>query len=261
MLPFFRKRARTLAVDPFSPQRRGVIDRFVRNGLYAKAFRKKDHRLLRTFLSSYWGHEAKNFHEFAQDRFQRMFLNHDVEVIDALEEHLQSQDFDQLYEIGCGGGQVIEYLCKRLTSIKHFTGIDLGEAQIKENQKCFHEPKISFQVADAVDWVPKNAKSKSIFLTNGGVIEYFLQEELQMLFGHIATERAPAAIVVIETIGSDHVLDTETDSLIYGREMSFSHNYPHLLREAGFTIEHQSERPGYLEDGGGRWLRVLAVKN
>ena len=260
LLPFFKARSQDVESDPFGKPW-GIIDRFIRNGLYAEAFQKKDHRRLRKFLSNYWGHEAKNFHEFCEDRFQRMFLNHDVEVIDALEEHLQSQELNQLYEIGCGGGQVIEYLCNRMTSINHFTGIDLGEAQIEENRKNYHNPKLSFQTADAVEWIPKNAEARSIFLTNGGVFEYFLQEELESLFRHIASQRAPAAIVVVETIGSDHDLETEKDSLIYGREMSFSHNYPHLFREAGFTIAHQSERQGYPEDGGGRWIHSNSLSH
>ncbi len=86
-----------------------------------------------------------------------------------------------------------------------------------------------------------------------------MQDDLKQLFRHLAEQRKPAAVVMIETIGSDHDLETEKDSLIYGREMSFSHNYPHLLQHAGFEIIHQSERPGYEIDGGGRGLTVLAV--
>ncbi len=41
--------------------------------------------------------------------------------------------------------------------------------------------------------------------------------------------------------------------------MVFSHNYPHLLKSAGFDIVSCSERPGDPIDGGGRWIRVLAV--
>ena len=44
-------------------------------------------------------------------------------------------------------------------------------------------------------------------------------------------ESAPS-LVVVETVANDHDLDTERDSLVYGREMSFSHNYPHLIERA-----------------------------
>ena len=258
LLPLYRGRIEAVEAAPFGSD--GQIHRLVRNGLYAQALEQGNFAKLRGYLSKYWGQEAKNFHEFAQDRFQRMFRNHEVEVIDALEEHLQSQDFDQLYEIGCGGGQVLSYLADRLTSIDEFVGVDLGAAQIKANVETIDHPKMAFHAADAVEWVPSNANPRSIVLTNGGVFEYFLREELQRLFAHIAGNLAPAAVAVVETIGSDHDLDAHEESFVYGRELSFSHNYPHLLREAGFEIVHQSERVGYEEDGGGRWMRILAMK-
>jgi SAM-dependent methyltransferase len=260
LLPFFEERAAHVEAAPFGKPWNS-LDRLLRSGLYSEAFRRKDHKRLRAFLSNYWGNEAKNFHEFTQDRFERMFLNHDVAVIEALEEQMKSSSYEQLYEIGCGGGQVIEYLCIRLTSLRQFTGIDLGEDQIVQNRKHYDHAKLAFETADATEWLPKHALANSIFLTNGGVLEYFLQDDLEVLFSHIGSHRKPAAVVVIETIGSDHDLETEQDSLIYGREMSFSHNYPHLLRQAGFEIVHQSDRPGYEIDGGGRWLRVLATAN
>jgi len=116
-----------------------------------------------------------------------------------------------------------------------------------------------FEAADATQWIPEHASSNSVFVTNGGVFEYFLQEELETLFKFFADQRKPAAVALVETIGTDHNLEREKDSLIYGREMSFSHNYPHLLEQAGFTIKHQSERVGFEVDGGGRWIRVLAM--
>ena len=86
-----------------------------------------------------------------------------------------------------------------------------------------------------------------------------MREELESLYRYIAENCKPAAVVVIETVAVDHDLDNEPDSYVYGRELAFSHNYPQLLREAGFTIEFHSERPGEAVDGGGRWVRLLAV--
>lgn len=262
LLPLFRGRIERVEAEPFGFD--GRIHRLVRNGLYARALEQGDFAKLRGYLSKYWGQEAKNFHDAWQDRFERMFLKHDVVVVDELEEAMASlpdnAGFDHLYEIGCGGGQVLSYLADRLTGIDELVGIDLGAEQIKANVATYDQPKMSFHAADAVEWVPTNAKPCSVVLTNGGVFEYFLKEELQSLFAHIAEILAPAAVVVVETIGSDHDLDAHQESFVYGRELSFSHNYPHLLREAGFEIVHQSERTGYEADGGGRWLRVLATK-
>ena len=262
LLPFFPSRVKHVEDGPFASD--GRLHRILRNGLYARALERGDFAGLRNFLSKYWGQEAKNFHDAWQDRFERMFLKHDVIVIDELEKAMAAlpdgRAFDHLYEIGCGGGQVLSYLAERLTGIDKFSGIDIGKEQIEANRGSYNDPKISFYAADAVDWMPANAKPRSVILTNGGVFEYFLREELQNLFDHIAQQLTPAAIAVVETIGSDHDLDAHPETFVYGRELSFSHNYPHLLREAGFEIIHQSERTGYEEDGGGRWLRILALK-
>ena len=64
---------------------------------------------------------------------------------------------------------------------------------------------------------------------------------------------------IIETIGSDHDLAKEHDSLVYGRELAFSHNYPHLMEKAGLNVVYHSERDGSITHGGGRWLRVLGI--
>jgi cyclopropane fatty-acyl-phospholipid synthase-like methyltransferase len=258
LLPFFRGRAEQVAAAPFGKPW-NALDRLLRSGLYSEAFRKKDHRRLRAFLSNYWEEEAKNFHDGWKDRFERMFLKHDVEVIDALEEEMKGLAFERLYEIGCSGGQVLEYLAERLASLQRLTGIDLGEDQIAANRKQYDNSKMVFEAADATQWIPEHASSNSVFVTNGGVFEYFLQEELETLFKFFADQRKPAAVALVETIGTDHNLEREKVSLIYGREMSFSHNYPHLLEQAGFTIKHQSERVGFEVDGGGRWIRVLAM--
>ena len=170
LLPFFEERVGHVEAAPFSKPWNS-LDKLLRSGLYSEAFRRKDHKRLRAFLSNYWGHEAKNFHDHAHDRFERMFLNHDVEVIGALEEEMKTSAFEQLYEIGCGGGQVLEYLSKRLTNLQHLTGIDLGEDQINQNRDHYNHPELVLEAADASEWLPKHALTNSIFLTNGGVLE------------------------------------------------------------------------------------------
>ncbi|MEM8487005.1 MAG: hypothetical protein AAF564_15745 [Bacteroidota bacterium] len=90
------------------------------------------------------------------------------------------------------------------------------------------------------------------------MFEYFLQQELEVWFAHIANELSPVYVGLIETLGFDHDLDKAQNSLIYGREMAFSRNYPCLLKDAGFEIVHQSEQFGAKEHGRGRWIRVLA---
>lgn len=238
----------------------GAFDRMLRNGLLAKAYWSGNHAKQRELFSHYWAQEADGDEHVWRDRFEREFLGHNVAIIDVLEKEIEAKNFERLYEIGCGHGQVLEYLANRLLFIDEFIGIDISEEQIQKNKAQFAHSKMAFHAADAVEWIIENAKPNSIFLTNGGVFEYFLQSELETIFQHVAKSLSPAIIGVVETMGSDHNLDKETDSLIYGRELAFSHNYSHLLRSAGFKILHQSEQRGAKTHGGGRWIRVLACK-
>ncbi|MEC5128114.1 methyltransferase domain-containing protein [Verrucomicrobiales bacterium BCK34] len=258
-----RKRQAVIEKEPFANDA-NILNRLIRNGLYAKAFKQEDHVKLRNFFSHYWGKEAAAFHEGWNDRFERMFLKHDVSVIHDLEklisERKADEPFRHLYEIGCGGGQVLTYLHDRFGNFTSLTGIDLGEEQIANNRKASTTQRTAFEAADANKWIPENAKSNSVILTNGGVFEYFLQSELEALFSFAAANLGPVAICLVETIATDHDLDKEPDSLVYGREMAFSHNYPQLLKAAGFSIVTCTERAGFSEDGGGRWIRVLAIK-
>ena len=264
LVRIFPGKAERIARTPFLKSST-KLDHLFRNGLYAEAFLAKDHRKLRAFLSHYWENEASDFTTDWQDRFDRMFLQHDVAVVDELEKFIaDSSDpsvFSQLYEIGCGGGQVLRYIADRLECVELFEGIDLGSEQIAENNRNSDNESISYHTADATEWIPANALPQSIFMTNGGVFEYILREELQTLFSHIGERLKPAAIAIVETVAVDHDLDNEPESFVYGRELAFSHNYPALLRDAGFSIRYQSERGGESIDGGGRWLRLLAVKS
>lgn len=236
----------------------------IRNGLLGQAFIKRDQARLRRLLAAYWGEYASKFHDDWDDRFERIFLGRDLEVVALLDAWIAEradagEPAEHLYEIGCGGGRLLAFLAERYPALFEFTGIDLGSTRIEINRATYPDPRLQFHATEAVSWIPEHAKPGGIFLTNGGVFEYFLEEELRHLFRWIATQREPSAILLIETIGTDHDIATERQSLVYGREMAFSHNYPHLLGEAGFTIRHCSERVGSEEDGGGRWIRIFAT--
>ncbi len=236
----------------------------VRNGLLGQAFLRRDHARLRRYLSAYWGEYATRFHDDWDDRFERLFLGRDLGMVDHLGEWISEraasgEPVRRLCEIGCGGGRLLAFLAERFPELEELIGIDIGEARIELNRSTYPDRRLQFHAADAVEWIPGHAKPHSVFVTNGGVLEYFLEEELARLFGWIASHCHPAAVLLIETIGTDHDLGSEPGSLVYGREMAFSHNYPHLLRQAGFSIRHLSECAGFEQDGGGRWIRILAT--
>ena len=260
MTSLFRRRAQKLK-DGKTSIYLGAFDRLLRNGLYAKAYEERDFKTQRDMFAQYWAQEADEVSYNWEDRFKTDFLGGNVKLIDELENLMATRSYKRLYEIGCGHGHLLEYLHNRFPDLPALVGIDISHEQIEKNKETYKQPRICFQAADAGRWLKEHAEPGSIYLTNGGVLEYFLESELQELFAFLATSRAPLVIGLIECVGKDHDLEEERFTHLYGRELSFSHNYPHLLREAGLDIVHQSEYMGTREHGSGRWLRILAIKD
>ena len=260
-LALFPQSGRRVEQDPYA-QKLNRFDRMLRNGLLYRALRSGDHEKLANYLKDYWsGSEGKEFHEEYSFRFQEVFLQHHIRAVEAFENIASSTklDINRLYEIGCGSGQVLDHLSKRLSGIEEFVGIDLSEEQINEIRETYKgSPSMRFVAADAATWLAENAEPGAVVFTNGGVFELFNQRTLQKLFAHIASSLKPAAIVAIETFGNDHDLQTELDTIAFGGggEIGFSHNYPHLLREAGFRIAFQEER---IAEDQNRWILIVAV--
>jgi SAM-dependent methyltransferase len=144
-----------------------------------------------------------------------------------------------LCEIGCGSGLVLEDLAKRLTQLDAFIGLDLSPDQTQRNRERAVDHRIRFEAGDATVWIPEHASSGTVFLTVAGVLEYLPRHKLSLLFETIGRTLAPSVIAVIEPIPADYDLEKEIDSRPYGPEHSLGHNYPHLLRAAGFDIRFQ----------------------
>lgn len=113
----------------------GAFDRLLRNGLTAEAFASGDHAKQRALFSNYWFEEADGAASVWEDRFKDEFLGHNVVLIDEMAKVLKDKKFDQLYEIGCGHGQVTEYLADRFQQIDKFVGIDISKEQIKKTRR------------------------------------------------------------------------------------------------------------------------------
>lgn len=252
-------RVEKVRADLFNPSWGGV-DKLIRNGLFYRALAGRDHALLKKFLVDYWGSDdGKAFHDDFRFRFETHFLKHAVRATDDFAAHLEvsSPPMNAVYEIGCGTGQVLNYFAERFPEIPQFVGLDLSERQVAENRKTYTERTATeFVAADVCDWLPTHAQPGCLVFTNGGVLEYLDQHQLEALLAHVADKLAPASLVVVETVANDHDLGTEHDSLVYGREMSFSHNYPFLIERAGMSVRFCEER---IAEDGCRWISIHAV--
>lgn len=219
-------------------ERRGELEEFI-------------HRQQRRFWSS---SEIADFHAAHERYFEDMFLGENLVSLLELEKALAAGSYSSFCEIGSGHGRVVYFLSKRLATLRRFVGIDLSAEQQRRNRERYPEAPIEWVTGDALAWIKANGGPGWVFLTHNGVLEYFRRDDLRALFGDIAQRMKPAIVSISEPLGLDHDLETEKGSPPYGYERSFSHNYVHLLQEAGFEILHRSE----YRDGSHRLLRLVA---
>ncbi len=232
-----------------------LVDRILRNGIRARAITQCDHRRIRDMHRAYWETQANEFATDYAFRFKEQFLASDASFLVNVDETIESMPIESIVELGCGNGLVLHYLSNRWPSVKNLVGIDIDADVICRNHDANDNKKLMFVHSDVFEWTRQHARPSTLLITNGGVLEYFLRSEVEELF-RMWRSVNPTAIVLIETIGSDHDLEHDTDTHVYGRELSFSHNYSHLLERAGFEIQTQNERLG---PHGDRWIRVAAI--
>ncbi len=232
-----------------------LLDRLIRRGIQGQAIREGDHARLRDLLRNYWRREGLSFGSEYAFRFKEQFLERDSEVVYFAIEALAKCDLKIVVEFGCGNGKVLEYVSQKLPCCEELIGIDISPERIEANKGHYHDPRLKFVANNALDWIRTYAKPSMMLMANGGVLEYFLKEEVEEVFDLISRHEK-TAIALIETVGSDHDLENDSDTHPYGRELAFSHNYVHLLTKAGFEVQYFTERPG---EYGDRWVRVFAT--
>jgi len=253
------------AVDaaPFDPSW-GAAGRLIRNAHLAEAVGCGDHEKLRRYFTHYWasGTSVEFFEGFAH-RFEDLFLRHHAVIATHLAGLLPKLGDGpvRLVEVGSGDGRVLEWLSQALPGIATFHGIDLNEREVEKcRDRHRGSPRLHFHVGDLLAWLRAHPAPRTILVTNGGVFEYLLENELRALFAELRESCSPCLVAVTESIADDHDLVRETSSLPYGHEFAFSHNYPAILRDAGYTIEWQRNRPTQPgeENHPVRWYQLLA---
>ena len=232
-----------------------LLDRVIRNGLRAQAIRTSNFRRLRDLHRTYWKSQAHKFASDCQFRFEEQFLAEDSTFLDNAEKYLACFCIDRIVEVGCGNGLMLQYRSKRWPSVSQCVGIDIDPSVIENNARTYSDDNMQFPATNPTDWMTHVPNRPALLITNGGVLEYFLREEVESLFTKLR-KHAPCAILLIETLGSDHDLENDCETRLYGRELSFSHNFPNLLRKCGFEVASVRERVG---KHGDRWFNVLGI--
>ena len=220
------------------------VDYLLRNALLRKAEKNQNFEVLAKFHHNYWTNQGSSFFSQKENGFADFFHSECTFLFDALEIQLAqtSPQFKTLVEIGTGDGQVLNYLSSKFPAINHLIGIDLSTEQIAINSKQFEKnTKLEFIASDGFDWVKANGQKFTVFVTSGGVLEYFTQLRLQEFLTEVKSI-GKVIFVAIEPKGRDHDFIKHPNSQPYGHERSFSHNYQKMFKDAGFEIWHSSEK-------------------
>jgi len=234
------RRAKKLFSAPLSFPR-NLRDKSIMAFLKHQARVEQHAKFFEALHQDFWSGEGGNvFAENCDHRFEQMFLTKQKADFDQLMKICEGKGPNQIAEFGCNSGLLLDYIVKQFPGIKSAVGIDINQQQIERNQQADHfDSRIQFLAGDGVDWVLENAEPDTLFVTNGGVMEYFRRERLNMMMDHIATQLSPAVFFAIEPNALDHDLKNDVSSIPFGEELSFSHNYKDLFASNGLDVVHQ----------------------
>lgn len=235
-----------------------IQEQLMRGALVRKLEKIKDYKSIADSNHDFWVTKAPKLFLETEQLFNTHFLKNCTFIFDLLKKELSnhSEKFNTLVEIGTGNGSVLNYLSSEFPEINRFVGIDLSSDQTElNNKKYINNKKLEFVAADAFDWIKANGQTNTIFVTRD-TLEYFLEPNLQELFNDIQ-RLGKIIFVAIEPNGSDHNFETHPSSQLYGNEPSFSHNYPKLIKNAGFTVWHFSRKSSYGVDNSQSFIGAI----
>lgn len=238
-----------------------IQERLMRYALVQKLEPIEDPEIIAEQNRKFWeDSSAVELFDETEDTFHTDFLPNCTFIFEQLKIELskESEEYNTIVEIGTGNGDVLNYLSEQFPEVNRLIGIDLSQHQINLNTERFKEnQRLEFVAADAYDWVSELGKSNAIYVSSRGVLEYFLEERLLELLSKIH-KLGNIFFVAIEPNGNDHDFETQPNTQLYGNEPSFSHNYPLLFRNAGFTLWHFSQQPWY---NGGNLQTFIGAKS
>lgn len=236
-----------------------IWQRLAKAAIFRRAIKTGNQSALEELHLNYWSSQAAEsfFSKIEEGRTLRQLLNNHPQMIEWLLEMLSADPgiFRSVCELGSGNGKVLNHLAQTLDGIDTFTGIDLSERQTARTRETYCNTQLRFDAGDGLEWLEHHASPGMILSTFGGVFEYFTEARLQRVLHLLSTRAVPAAISLIEPLDKGFNLTTERHSRACGSELSFSHNYPLLIQQAGLRILHQQDATYSF----GRRLMLLAV--
>lgn len=231
--------------------RDGYVNKLVRDEMMRQYYCATGEEFIR-LRKLYWATETgKSYHDkkiemySTPEGYRENFLKQRAPLVKFIRNFLKKRpNFQTICEIGTSNGTFLEFLSKELdhTNIRQFVGLEINRQQIKENQAKFRSNKhLQFQFSEVSDWINIHRKRGVIFV-GCAVFQCFTQDELESLFG-LMKKYGPVAVGISESVNMD--LEKDFQSSPRGNTY-FSHNYPFLLKAAGYkildqTIQYHSE--------------------
>ena len=234
------KRTKELINTPIS-QPTGIQDKLIMAHLKRQAFRQNDADFFERLHIDFWqGEGGAVFSENCDHRFEDLFLSKQKPDFDQLRQIWDERQPKHIVEFGCNSGLLLQYMTTELGGVESSTGIEINAEQVRKNQESSKfDSRINFLNADGGKWLLENGQANSLFVSNGGVLEYFRRERLDEMLTHISNNLGPAVFFAVEPVADDHDWNKTTESVPFGEELSFSHNYTDLFESNGFQIVHQ----------------------
>ncbi|WP_264565057.1 class I SAM-dependent methyltransferase [Flavobacterium sp. N3904] len=245
LITLFPKKAESLEKRGLTmiDQKFSFMERQMRNAILNKAEAKNNFDKLSKIHNSYWVNQGKDVFEW-NNSFKNNFLPHCTFIYKIVKEKFFKDEiqFTTLVEIGTGNGDVLNYLESNFPEIDKFIGIDLSSEQIKINKEKYKENlRLEFIAADVIEWVKKEGHKNTIFATSNGVFEYFTEHQLREFIKYTHS-LGKVLFIIIEPTVINHNFDLNPNSIVYGIEKSFSHNYCKIFHDFGFKIFHHSKK-------------------
>ena len=234
------QKTRELFESPLS-QPRAIQDKLIMAYLKRRAIKSKQESFFEKLHLDFWQGEGGDiFSKNCDHRFEDLFLAKQKIDFDKLRCVWESHQLNHIVEFGCNSGLLLQYMTTELAGLQSSTGIEVNATQVRQNQQSNKfDSRIKFWNADGGEWLLENGKANSLFVTNGGVLEYFRRERLNEMLKHISSKLSPAVFFAVEPVANDHDWVTTTESVPFGEELSFSHNYTDLFESNGFEVLHQ----------------------
>ncbi|MEO8215999.1 MAG: class I SAM-dependent methyltransferase [Acidobacteriota bacterium] len=233
-----------------------VVDRLIRFHIARAAGKSPDGAAFEQLHRNFWQKQnPEGWYESTHRRALTEYVPFVDRVLPAIIPFLERYSIERICDIGTGSGAILNHLREMHGgTVNRFTGIDLSASEMEKNR--FVYPEMEFITADAVQWIPEHATDRTMYLTVGGVFEYLSQGTLEKTLRNLRQRTDDSIVVLIcEPMETEFDLERDLQSRPFGSELSFLHNYPHLLSHTGWRVEMQMIETV----GGQRAITLVAV--